>query len=172
MPPMQDVLAVAVVAGLMFIFGQVWFKRYRETGLRREIRAQSITFKTRVDYIKVMGAGPLEQGREEIVPGFTNQLQLVVRGDAIEISSAIALVRAILGLEYYFRAHETSVELYRILPRIYGRDSPARIVVRGWQGDKQIQVVIVKKHDLQVTWNALVSAGAVPGSGWITRNAI
>jgi hypothetical protein len=164
---MQYVLAAAVVAGFAFIISRTWFTRHREAGLRREIRAKSITFRTSVDYIKVMGPGPLEQGREEIVPGFTNQLQLIARGDAFEISSAIPLVRAVLGVEYYFRAHETTVELYRVVPRIYGSDSPARIVVRGWQAGKQIQVVIVKKHDLQAAWDALVSAGVAPGTGWI-----
>jgi hypothetical protein len=35
------------------------------------------------------------------------------------------------------QARETSVELNRIIPRIYGTYTPPRIVVRGWQVDKK-----------------------------------
>jgi|GEM_PF-4865125 hypothetical protein len=72
-----------------------------------------------------------------------------------------------MGLEYCFRARETSVELNRAVPRIYGRDTPPRIVVRGWQAGKKIQLTIRQKNDPLEIWNALTGAGAVPSPTWV-----
>ena len=73
-----------------------------------------------------------------------------------------------MGLEYFFMARETSVELNRPIPRIYGTDTPAWIIVRGWQGGKKIQLTIRQKNDLLDIWNVLTAAGAVPDIAWIT----
>jgi len=56
----------------------------------------------------------------------------------------------------------------RPIPRIYGTDTQPRIVVRGWQAGKKVQLTIAQKNDPLEIWNALTEAGAVPGSAWIT----
>jgi hypothetical protein len=74
----------------------------------------------------------------------------------------------VMGLEYFFWARETSVELNRSVPRIYGTGTPPRIIVRGWQGGRKIQLTIRQKNDPLDIWNALIAAGAVPDIAWIT----
>jgi len=139
----------------------------RKALLRREIRARAITFRAALDHVAVMEPGWLSPGSDFEVP-ISNQVELIVRADAFEVSSASSFGRVVMGLEYFFRARETSVELNRLIPRIYGTDMPPRIVVRGWQGGKKIQLTITQEHDPLEIWNALTEAGAVPGPAWIT----
>ncbi len=47
-------------------------------------------------------------------------------------------------------------------------DTPPRIIVRGRQCGRKIQLTIRQKNDPLEIWNALTGAGAVPGSAWIT----
>ena len=94
-------------------------------------------------------------------------MELIVRGDAFEVSSARSFGRVVMGMEYYFMARETSVELNRPIPRIYGTDTRPRIMMRGWKAGKKVQLTITQKSDPLEIWNALTEAGAVPGSAWI-----
>jgi hypothetical protein len=167
---MQYVLVAAVVAGCSVLFGRIWLRRRRETPLRREIRAREVTFRSYLDRVGVIEPGWLEPepGSDAGTP-ISRPVELVVRGDAFEVSSTVALGRAVLGLEYFFRACETSVELNRVVPRIYGMDTPPRIIVRGWQAGKKIQLTIGQKDDSLEIWNALTAAGAVPSPVWVTR---
>ena len=163
---MQYVMVAIVVAVFSLIYGRIWLRRYRETPLRRELRARDITFRANLDHVTL-----IEQGQppcSDFEVPISRPIELIVRGDAFEVSSAWSFGRVVMGLEYYFRARETSVELNRIIPRIYGTDTPPRIVVRGWQVDKKIQLTITQKNDPLEIWNALTGAGAVPGIAWIT----
>ncbi len=164
---MQYVLVAVVVAGLSLIYGRIWLRRRRETPLRREIRARDITFRVTLDRVGVREPGWLQPDSDSGVP-VSSPVELIVRGDAFEISSARSLGRAVMGLEYFFRARETSVELNRPSPRIYGIDTPPRIIVRGWRAGRKIQLTVWQKNDPLGIWNALTEAGAVPGSAWIT----
>jgi hypothetical protein len=163
---MQCVLVTVVVAGLLLICGRIWLRLRRKAPLRRAIRARDITFRAVLDHVAVTEPGWLQPGSDFAVP-ISNPVELIVRGDAFEVSSGRALGR-VMGLEYFFRACETSVELNRLIPRIYGTDTPPRIVVRGWQGGKKIQLTITQENDPLEIWNALTGAGAVPGLAWIT----
>ncbi len=165
---MQYVMVAVVVAGFSFIYGRIWLRRHRETPLRREMRAREITFRACLDRVTVIEPGWLQPGSDFEVP-IRSPVALIVRGDAVEVSSALWFGRVVLGLEYYFRACETSVELNRAISRIYGLDTPPRIIVRGWRVGRQIQLTITQKNDHLQIWNALAGAGAVPGAGWITR---
>jgi len=166
---MQYVTLGIVVAGLSLVCGQIWLRRRRVTPLRREIRARDITFRAALDRVYVIEPGT-SPGSDFEVP-ISSPVELIVRGDAFEVSNARPLGR-VMGLEYFFRARETSVELNRPIPRIYGMDTPPRIIVRGWQGGRKIQLTIRQKNDLLEIWNALTAAGAVPDIAWITpRNA-
>ncbi len=157
-----------VAAGLSFIYGRVWVRRRRGTSLRREIRTRDITFRSHLDRVTVMEPGWLQPGSDFGAP-ISSPVELIVRGDAFEVSSALWLGRVVMGLEYCFRAHETSVELNRVVPRIYGRDTPPRIVVRGWQAGRKIQLTIRQKNDPLEIWDALTRAGAVPSPAWLTH---
>lgn len=164
---MQYILVTVVAAGFCFIYGRIWLRRRRETPLRREIRARDLTFRVILDRVSVREPGWLQPDSDFDVP-ISSPVELIVRGDAFEISSARSLGRVVMGLEYFFRARETSVELNRPVPRIYGWDTPPRIVVRGWQAGKKVQLTIRQDNDPLEIWNALTGAGAVPGSAWIT----
>ena len=164
---MQYVMVTVVVAGLSLIYGRIWLRRRRETPLRREVRAREITFRVTLDRVSVREPCWLQPDSDFDVP-ISSPVELIVRGDAFEVSSARSLGRVVMGLEYYFRAGETSVELNRPIPRIYGIDTPLRIIVRGWQAGKKVQLTIRQKNDPLEIWNALTAAGAVPGSAWIT----
>jgi hypothetical protein len=163
---MQYVLVTVVVAGLSLFYGRVWLRRRRQTPLRREIRARDVTFRVPLDRVRVREPGWLQPDSDFDVP-ISSPVELIVRGDAFEISSALSLGRVVMGLEYYFRAAETSVELNRPIPRIYGIDTPPQIIVRGWQAGKRVQLTVRQKKDPLKIWDALTGAGAVPGSAWI-----
>jgi hypothetical protein len=162
---MQYVMVAIVAAGLSLVCGQIWLRRRRVTPLRREIRARGITFRAALDRVYVIEPG-MSPGSDFEVP-ISSPVELIIRGDAFEVSSARPFGR-VMGLEYFFMARETSVELNRPIPRIYGTDTPPRIIVRGWQGGKKIQLTIRQKNDLLDIWNALTAAGAVADIAWIT----
>jgi len=164
---MQYVMVAVVAAGFSLIYGRIWLRRHRETLLRREIRARDITFRTGLDHVTVIEPGWLQPGSDFEVP-ISSPIDLIVRGDAFEVSSARSFGRVVMGLEYFFRAPETSVELNRLIPRIYGKDEPPRIILRGWRAGQKIQLTITQKDDPLAIWNALIEAGAVPDSGWTT----
>jgi hypothetical protein len=155
MPP-QDVLALCVAAGFVVIYGRIWFRRRREAPLRREIRARDVTFRTIPDRVKVSDPS----GRAKWA-GVSAPMGLFVRGDAIEISSTFAPLRVVMGLEYYFPASETSIELSRSPSLIYRGDW---IVLTRRQAGQDFQVAITttNDHTLLQAWNALVNAGAIP----------
>jgi hypothetical protein len=160
---MQYVMLVIVVGGLAFIYGQIWFRRRRVAPLRDQIRARGITFRAVLDRVDVLEPGSL--GGDSGGP-ISRPVELIIRGDAFEVSSAIPLGRVVMGLEYFFMARATSIELNRLIPRIYGTDTRPRIIVRSWQDGKKIQLTVTQKRDPLDIWNALTAAGAVPGITW------
>jgi hypothetical protein len=165
---MQYVVVAIVAAVFSIIYGRIWLNRHRDAPLRREIRARDITFRAGLHSVWVIepDGGPPSSDFE--VP-ISSPVELIVRGDAFEVSSARSLLRVVMGLEYFFRARETSVELNRPIPRIYGIDTPPRIVVRGWHAGKKIQLMIKHENDPLAIWKALTGAGAVPDIAWLTH---
>jgi hypothetical protein len=148
---MQYVFVVVVVVMFTVIFGKEWLKRRQEAPLRREVRAQEIIFRTRLYDVK-------EKKSQEWLTAMYGEIYLIVRAEAFEISCIIPPIRVVLGLEYYFRARETTIEVTR-LPGIPKREW---IVVTGRQLGKEIRLAIAQTRDLRDAWNALVAAGAVP----------
>ena len=110
---MQYVLLAVVLAGVAIGLGQVWLKRRREATLRRAIRSQNVTFCTRLPQVKVK-----EGYGWPIWLSLNSSMALYVRGDSFDISSTNLLIRAVMGMEYHFKASETSIEASRIRPRI------------------------------------------------------
>jgi hypothetical protein len=128
------------------------------------MRARDVTFRVVLDHVSVREPGWLQPDHDFDVP-ISSPVELIVRGDAFEISSALSLGRVVMGLEYFFRARETSVELNRPVPRIYGWDTPPRIVVRGWQAGRKVQLTIRQNNDPLEIWNALPEPAGFPASG-------
>jgi hypothetical protein len=128
---MPYVLLACVVVLFSFVYGRIWLQRHRETPLRRELRARNATFRAALKRVTVITSGWSQQSSDDEMP-IKGPMELIVRGgDAFEVSCPIPPLRVLMGLEYYFRASETSVELNRLVPRIYGpriygADTPQR----------------------------------------------
>lgn len=164
--PRQCWFSAVVVAVFSLIYGRIWLNRHRDAPLRREIRSRDVTFRAELYRVTELEPASWVPGSDFEVP-ISSPVQLIIRGDAFEISSVRSFGRVVMGLEYFFRAPETSVELNRPIPRIYGKDKPPRIILRGWRAGKKIQLTIRQKNDPLEIWNALTGAGAVPGNTWI-----
>lgn len=147
---MQYVALTVVVAGAAAGLGWVVRAWYRNAPLRREMRAQAITFQTQLSWVKF-------SDREVRNP------ELIVRGEMFRVDASFGLLP---NLEYYFRAPGTTIELSRNPPRIYGVETRQEwIVVRGSQAGRKIQLSMTTRYFLDDVWNALIAAGAVPTSG-------
>jgi hypothetical protein len=83
--PVLGVLALCVAAGFVVIYGRIWLRRHREAPLRREIRTRDVTFRTVLDRVKASDLSGRTKWVEVSAP-----MGLLVRGDAIEVSSSVA----------------------------------------------------------------------------------
>jgi hypothetical protein len=150
-------IAVVVVVQLV-ILGQVVRMYHRNAPLRREMKAQAATFRTELRWVKIPVRPWWLYGAED---GISN-MELIVRGDMFKVGNVLS---ALLGMEYYFRAWETTVEVSRDPLGIYGIDGKREwIVVTGTQDGREFQLAMTKKYFLDDVWNALIRAGAVPRS--------
>jgi hypothetical protein len=88
-------------------------------------------------------------------------MALIVRGDAIEISSQAWPIRVIPRMGYYFRARETTIQVRRAPSRPFDLKW---LVVTGRQGGKEVKLAISADDPYQLcrAWSAMVDAGAVP----------
>lgn len=153
---MQYAFLAVVLTGFAIGLGQIWFRRRREAPLRREIRSQNITFWTRLTEVKVREG----YGLPEWLP-LRSSMALYVRSDSLDISSTIMPVRVVMGMEYYFKASEISIETSR---------DPARgsalnwIIVTGIRHGEEIKLAITNGDESRLydAWNALVAIGAMP----------
>jgi hypothetical protein len=142
-----------VVAGTYLGFDlRAWF---RSAPLRREWKARAVTFRTELSWVRIP---PDDE---------TSRMELIVRGDMFRIGAPFGVIP---GLSEYFRAPETTIEVSRSPLRIYGIDGRREwIVVRGKQGDRDVQLSLTKRFFLDEVWNALAAAGAVTRSDGPTR---
>jgi hypothetical protein len=153
---MQYAFLAVVLAGFVIGLGQVWFRRRRKAPLRREIRSQPVTFWTRLSQVKVReGSGWPEW------LALNSSMALYVRGDSFDISSTNLPVRVVMGMEYYFKTNETSIETSHAPS---GNSALSWIVVTGSRCGEEIKMAIIKGNEGQLhdAWNALVAAGARP----------
>jgi hypothetical protein len=90
-------------------------------------------------------------------------MALIVRTDTFEVSAITASFRAFFGMDYYFRAHDTTIEMGE-LPLISFIRKKNFIIVRGQQGNRRTELAINSENYLYDAWVALalVRAGAVP----------
>lgn len=154
-------IAVMVVVAAGYLAPAVRMHR-RNAVLRREMKAQPVTFQTELRWVKIPVRPWWMYGAED---GIRN-VQLIVRGDMFQVGSIFS---AVMGVEYYFRAWETTVDVSRDPLGIYGiaADKHGKrewIVVTGTQDGRDFRLAMTKKYFLDDVWNALVRAGAVPRS--------
>jgi hypothetical protein len=153
---MQYVFLAFVLAGFAVGLGQVWLNRRREAPLRREIRSQNVTFWIRLPQVKAKEGYGWPRWLS-----LNSSMALYVRGDSFAISSMILPIRVVMGMEYYFKASETSIETSRDPSR---NSALNWIVVTGSQRSEEIKLAITNGNEalLHDAWNALVAAGAIP----------
>jgi hypothetical protein len=153
---MQYVFVAVVLAGFVAGLGQVWLRRRREAPLRRKIRSQNVTFWTRLPQVKVK-----EGYGWPAWLSLNSSMALHVRGDSFDISSTNLPIRVVMGMEYYFKASEASIETSRD-PSM--NSALNWIVVTGSQRREEIKLAITHGNEglLHDSWNALVAVGAVP----------
>lgn len=147
--PMQYVLLGLVVAVFAVAAVRTWLSHRGTVPLRRETEGQEITFQLRLDHVKVSGTN---------VKG---AMALIVRTDTFEVSAITVPFRAFFGMDYHFRAAETTIEIGEI-PLFSFIQKRNWIIVRGQQGGKRTELAIASENHLYDAWVALVRVGAVP----------
>jgi hypothetical protein len=119
----------------------LWSRRRREEPLRKEMQARAVmavmTFQARVD--------TEDRG----------WLRLTVRGDLFEVSHPFPPARFLNGLDYCYRAEDTTVELVPGLWHDW-------IEVGGQPGTGLSPMRIGRRKMTRQIWDALVRAGAQP----------
>ena len=146
--PMQYVFLAVFVALLVVVAVQTR-RTHRDTiPLRREAERQDISFQLRLDHVKVDGANA------------KGAMALTVRTDTFEVSALTPALRA-FGLDCYFRAAETTIELGEI-PLVSYIRKRTWIIVRSQQGRRKTEVALASDNHLYDAWVALVRAGATP----------
>jgi hypothetical protein len=79
-----------------------WPRRHREAPMRKEMRARAVvTFRAGVD---------VKQNTLGLMLSAKGRLDLIVRGDAFEVSHPFPLARLLFGQEYRCRAADATVE--------------------------------------------------------------
>ena len=105
---MQYAFLGVVLAGFVIGLGQVWLRRRREAPLRREVRSQPVRFWTALAEVELNEGS----GWPEWLP-LRSSMALYVRYDSFDISSTFLPFRVVMGMEYYFKSSETSIETSR-----------------------------------------------------------
>jgi hypothetical protein len=141
------VVVIFVGAGV-----RTWRDHRATVPLSRETEGQEITFQLRLDHVKVWGSGWATAN---------GAMALIVRTDTFEVSAITASFRAFFGMDYHFRARDTTIELAE-LPLISFIRKKNFIIVRGQQGNRKTELAINSENYLYDAWVALVRAGAVP----------
>jgi hypothetical protein len=131
---MQYVFLAVVLTGMAVRLGQIWFRRRREAPLRREIRSQEVAFWVSLPQVKV--------------------------NEGYGWPRWLSLNTSMVGMEYYFKACETSIGTSREPSR---NSAMNWIVVTGRQRSQEIKLAITHGDEglLHDAWNARVAAGAV-----------
>ena len=140
-------LAVIVAGTYLGFDVRTWFL---SAPLRREWKARAVTFRTELDWVRYQPDSEMKH------------MEIFVRGDMFRIAAPFGLIP---GLNDYFRAPETTIEVSRGQLRIYGIEGRREwIVVRTIREDREFQLSLTKRFFLDEVWNALVAAGAIPRS--------
>ena len=122
-------------------------RRHGEAPLRKEMRARpAADFHARV-HVRANVLGMMLSAR--------GSLDLIVRGDAFEVSHPFPPARFLFGQEYAYRADDTAVEVVPGLLHNW-------IEIDGWRTGSAARIWIGRSNLNRQIWDALVRAGAHP----------
>jgi hypothetical protein len=144
------VLGVLVLTLAAIAVG-AWPRRRAEAPLREQMRARPMVhFRARVHVrVSVLGLWVNANGA----------LNLIVRGDAFEVSNSSPLARILFGQEYCYRAGDTTIE---VIPGLLHE----WIEIRGRSAGPAARIQVWRRKLNRQIWDALVRAGAHPaGAG-------
>jgi hypothetical protein len=145
MAPQYVSLVTAAVVIMTALAGiQLW--RAQERTPRRLVRSKEETFRA---YVRAQRATAIG-----INLYYQGEMRLIVRGDAIEVSFGFAPLRIAFGMEAYFLARDTSIEVWS---GAFGREW-----VRLKDRDHGSEISVCREKGLRPAWNALITAGATP----------
>lgn len=121
-------------------------RRHHEAPLRQQMRARPVTFRAPVD-VKANALGMMvsEHG----------PLDLIVHGDAIEVSHPFPFARFLFGQEYCYRAEDTTVKVVPGLRHDW-------IEIESQPTGTAARIQIRRRNMNRQIWDALVRAGAHP----------
>jgi len=151
---MQYVFLALVLTVLTISVVRMQLGRRDSVPLRREAEGQEITFRLRLDNVRVFEKSGAADAR--------GGMALIVRTDTFEVTATTQLFRSIFGMEYYFRARDTTIEMGELPPLSLFGGKKAWILVRGQRGSRTTGLAIASKNYMYDAWVALVGAGAVP----------
>jgi hypothetical protein len=148
---MTAALNVAVIiAVITLVVGYAVLKelprRRWEDPLRKEMRAQPLTFQAAVD-LKIGAVDPMQSERGPV--------NLRVHVDTFEVASAIPIYRFVNGADFCYRAQDTTVEMVHAVLHDW-------IEICGQPGTGAVRIRIGRRKMTRRLWDALVSAGAHP----------
>ena len=146
---MGFVLLAIVAVGFTIIFGGVWLQRRREAPLRRQVRSEDVTFWISLPQVKERQATGLPRWL-----GLKSIMTLYVRGDALEISSTVPPLRVIMGVEHYFRAAETTIEVSQEPSALAKMDW---IVITGRRDGEEVKLAITSAECSRMTSNSFMN---------------
>ena len=135
---------------LVVVFGAVGtlasVRRRREAPLRKEIQAQPLTFRS-----------PVRVSAElfGMMAGARGNLYLNVHGDAFEIVDTMPVARFVFGMDYCYRAQDTSIQVIQSGPF-------ECIEITGHPAGSAVRAQIRRRGMNRQFWDALVAIGVHP----------
>jgi hypothetical protein len=141
-----------VLTLLAVVAVRTWLSYRSTVPLRRETAGQEITFEIRLDHVKVFGSGWTD------VKG---AMVLIVRTDTFEVSAVAVPFKAFFGMDYYFRARDTTIELGE-LPSISYFLKKTWLIIKGQSGNRKLELAFNSENSVYDVWVALIRAGATP----------
>lgn len=145
--PLFWALCVIPLAGMFGALATLaWVRRRREEALRRTIQAQPLTFRSPVKVnAEIFGMMAAMNGRT----------YLNVHGNAFEIAGTVPLSRLVFGMDYCYRAQDTSIQVIASGP-------VECIEITGHPAGSAVRTRIRHRSMNRQCWDALVAIGAHP----------
>lgn len=123
-----------------------WVRRHREEPLRREIRAQPLTFRSPVR---------VNADLFGMMAGMNGNPYLNVHGDGFEIAGTMPLSRLVFGMDYCYRAQDTIIQVIESGPF-------ECIEITGHPTGSAVRTRVRHRSMNRQLWDSLVAVGAHP----------
>ena len=149
-PPPSPASVVFTLAILALTFAAIaviaWPRQHHEAPLRKQMRAQPVTFRAGVD-VRASYLGTM-------LP-VTGPLSLVVRGDLVKVSHFFPPARFLFGQRYCYRAEDTTIKVVTGLRHDW-------IEIDGQPAGTADRIWIWRPGMNRQIWNVLIRASAHP----------